>query len=257
MLVGMFGSLCWVESGAFGRPSVYRRPQEGLDERVRWRTGGVRVVTGALGTEIKWDMHSPCYASLFAVAEWLTQADGPVILRFFINGWFEERFVDRQSARERIEQLITKSELRLRDTVFVKEMESPNGDAPPAVRQALLDGSVPEDIGVDCQWDEAGGRFRVVRVGSRSAIGRLWGVEPDSYPCVSGGYYDMKVSAAYHDVVCRGRPRYDHVIAAMMSPARVLCWVPYQRAILPRKPASRTVGVTVVAEIAAVDIRVL
>lgn len=253
----MLGSLCWVESGAFGRPAVYRRQQEELDERVRWRAGGVRVVTGPLGTEIKWDMHSPCYASLFAVAKWLLEAGGPIVLRFFINGWFEERFDDRRSASERIEQLITKSDLRLRDTVFVKEVEGPGRDAPTAVRQALLDGAVPEDMGVECQWDEAGGRFRVVRVGSRSAIGRLWGVEPDSYPCLSGGYNDMKVSAAYHDVLCRGRPRYDHVIAAMMSPARVLRWVPYQRAILPGKSASRTAGVTVVAEIAAVDIRVL
>jgi hypothetical protein len=253
----MLGTVIWVEGGAFSKPAIFGGRSDRLEEELRWRAGHVRVVTGELGTEIKWDMRSPCFSSLFAVAEWLTGVSGPAVLRFFLNGWFEEYFECLHSACDRIELLITKSDLRLRDTVFVREFDRPDGYAPAAVRHALTGGTVPENVGVDCAWDETSGRFRVVRVGSDSVIGRLWGVAPDSYPCLSGGYYDMKVSAAYHDVICRGRPRYDHVIAAMMSPGRVLRWIPYQRAILPGNSACRNAGVTVVAEIAAVDIRVL
>ena len=78
-----------------------------------------------------------------------------------------------------------------------------------------------------------------------------------SYPCINGGAYDRTVSAAYGDVLRSGRPRYDHVYAAMKTPGESLMWIPYQRVIMPKHLAAGRRAVSIVTEIAKVDIRIV
>jgi hypothetical protein len=65
------------------------------------------------------------------------------------------------------------------------------------------------------------------------------------------------VSAAYASVVRSGELRYDHVFAAMVAPDGSVLWIPYQRVIVPWKNAMGRPGVSIFAEIAKVDIRII
>jgi len=105
--------------------------------------------------------------------------------------------------------------------------------------------------------EEPSGRFRVVRIGAKSTIGRLWGTAPRTYPCINGGPYDRVVSAAYEGVLRGGRRRYDHVYAAMRTPDDDQVWIPYQRLIMPKATSGSRRGVTVLTEIAKVAISIV
>lgn len=219
--------------------------------------GAVRVTTGALGTEIKWSVFSPCFASLFYVLEWLPAASLPIVLRFYLSGWFEESCLTVDQAINRIEQVIAKSELHLTRRTFVEEFDPKGKMLPPILQKTWTDHTVSPENSIDCVYEEQSRKFRVDRIGSQSTIAKLYGMSPVSYACKSGNSYDEVVSEGYSQVLRSGKPRYDHVLAALRMPDNVVRWVPYQRVVVPRQNSVHSLSVSVVAEIAKIEINLI
>jgi hypothetical protein len=245
----------WV---ANGRITTWTpRRDAGADEdRCLHRLGFARLVAGANGTEIRWSVFSPCFASMFHIADRLCDLPGPYMLRYFLAGWFEE-MQPTAAARRRILDIVARGDIHLSQRVYVREMD-PCGQALPAsLHDTWIDGNALPEHSVDCVYEESSGRFRVARIGARSTIARLWGTTPQSYPCFCGSPYDFGVSAAYGRVLRSGRPRYDHVYAAMRTPDGAVVWIPYQRVIVPKHLNGRRGAVSVVTEIAKVAISIV
>ena len=133
----------------------------------------------------------------------------------------------------------------------------PESTHPPLLRNALKDRTVLPDFSIDCVLDEVHKRFRVGRIGSETPIAKVYGFHPVSYPCINGLSYDYLVSEAYGKVVATGQPHYDHVIAAMTTPDGSVVWFPYQRVILPYSLPDGRRGVSVVSQVARVDIKIV
>jgi hypothetical protein len=221
------------------------------------REGAVRITTGTFGTEIKWSAFSPCFASLYLALNWLPKASTLIVLRFNLSGWFEESYANTKIAVARIEEIIGKSEIYLTQHTFIKEYDPKGMYLPPSLKRAWQDQAVSPESGIECVFDEELKRFRVMNIGARSAIAKFYGLSPASYPCRNGGSYDVIVSEAYAHVLKTGRPRYDHVIAALRTPDNVTRWVPYQRIVIPKLSTKVGTSVCVLSEIAAVDIQVI
>ena len=49
----------------------------------------------------------------------------------------------------------------------------------------------------------------------------------------------------------------EHVLAALRMPENVVRWVPYQRIVVPRPNSEKSMTVSVVAEIAKIDINLI
>jgi hypothetical protein len=218
----------------------------------------VKVSIGEDGTTVKWLAAAANWSSLGFTKDWIGTLPGPYTLNYYISGWFTETHADVQAVRDRIDQLIAKSDVHLSSRVYVKEFDPIAHPPPDSLRQFLEAGEAPLDASIDCSIDDASGRVRVERIGSQSAIARLWGVSPVSAPCLSGTTYDSVVSRAYAHVLRTGRPHYDHICAAMMGPDGEVAWIPYQRIVM-RHPASRSRHrlVSVVSEIRPVEIAVV
>jgi hypothetical protein len=221
------------------------------------REGGVRITTGHLGTEIKWSAFSPCFASLFHVLGWLPEARAPYILRYYLAGWFEEKFDRPGDAANRIEQVISKSELRITHKAFTAEVDPKAWPLPPLIKANLNALEVDADISIDCMYDYRIKKFRVNRVGAKSTIAKFWGIIPATYPFVNGGSYDDVVYKAYDEVLKTGKRKYDHVLAAMRMPNNVVHWLTYQRIVYPQEDPAGVPRVTVVTELAPVDIQII
>ncbi len=221
------------------------------------RSGYVRVRIEQNRTEVKWAVFAPNWASLYAVMHRLSSYPAPYTLKYFISGWVEEVYDDPQSAAERIDEVLAKSDVHIATRTFIKEVDPGKTRVPGLLRDALVDNSVGPEYAVDCVFDQSLGRFCVERVGSRSAIAQIWGLSPSSYPCQSGHTYDQMVSVAYKKVLKTGEPHYDHVMASMNTPEKVPLWVPYQRVVLPHRFPDGRKGVTVVSHLGQVDIKLL
>jgi hypothetical protein len=245
----------WIDQG---KPLGTRPPRElGSDDDLMHRRGMVRVVTGPEGTEVRWSAFAPGFAALFYVAEWLSDLPGPYMLRYFLAGWFEEGLETAAAASRRILEIVHRSDVHLVRRAFVREFDPGAKLLPPLLQEALIDGAAKPEFSVDCSYEESSGRFKVDRIGPKSTIARLWGLTPVSYPCLAGGSYDRIVSAAYADVLRDGRPRYDHVYAAMVTPESTVVWIPYQRVITPKHRDASRRSVSIVTEIAKVDIQII
>jgi hypothetical protein len=253
----MTADIFWIEHGRKGANRLESHDNLADDNRLLHRAGCVRVVTGEFGTEIRWSVFSPCFASLYYVGEWLSDLPGPFMLRYFLAGWFEESFEDVNDATRRIHDIVARGDIHLMHRVYVREIDPTGRTLPSLLQDTWIDGNATPDYSVDCVYEESSGRFRVERIGPKSTIARLWGEAPVSYPCINGGTYDRTVSAAYGDVLKSGRPRYDHVYAAMKTPDQSLMWIPYQRVIMPKHLAAGRRAVSIVTEIAKVDIRIV
>jgi hypothetical protein len=217
--------------------------------------GAVKVKTSRLGTEIKWSVFSPCFASLFYAMNWLSAARAPVILQFYLSGWFEETFHTVEEAINRIEQVMAKSELHLTKRAFVEEVDPTGKEMPPILQRTWSGHEVSTDTSIDFVFEEKSQKFRIDRIGSKSTIAKFYGMSPVSYPYVNGGSYDDIVYEAYTHVLRSGKPRYDHVLAAMRMPDNVIRWMPYQRIVVPGETSQKLPCVSVVTEIANVIIR--
>jgi hypothetical protein len=245
----------WIDKG---KHLGFRPPRDwGSDDDLLHRKGMVRVVSGPEGTEVRWSTLAPNFASLFYVAEWLSDLAGPYMLRYFLAGWFEESLETVAATSRRIQEIIHRSDVHLLRRAFVREFDPGAKLLPPLLQDALLDAAAGSDFSVDCVYDESSGGFRVGRIGPKSTIARLWGLAPVSYPCLAGGSYDQIVSAAYADVLRAGRPRYDHVYAAMVTPENTVVWIPYQRVITPKRESGGRLAVSIFTEIAKVDIQII
>lgn len=219
------------------------------------RRGMVKIVEDETGTTLRWSMFSANWSSLFFVAEWVHGAAmGPFHLQYHCAGWFNERFEHAHEASARIQHLIHKSDVHLSQTVYIRSEPENRATIPGLLQQALRENAAEEAYSVDCIHDPSSQRFRVVRVGQQSTIGKLWGVNPVSYPCLSGHSYDHAVSRAYPQVARTGVPHYDHVYAAMASAKGDVVWVPYQRVVLPLSLGRNRKAVRIVTELAKVDI---
>jgi hypothetical protein len=253
----MQGRRIWIENGKLcsGPNPADLTPAD--EERRLHREGFVRLTTGDIGTEIRWSVFSPCFASLFTAQEWLTSAKPPFMLRYYLSGWFEEVISTAELARRRIDEIISKSELHIAHHTFVKQMHPDSQPLPPLLQHSFDRSQPLDEYAVTCTLDRTSQQYRVSHIGPKSIIARVYGTTPASYPCKNGGSYDTRVSEAYAQVLDTGRPRYDHVLAAFRTPDNSVHWVPYQRLIFPVGGRASKDTVSVVSEIANVDIRII
>lgn len=221
------------------------------------REGMIKVAIDEGGTQITWSVFAANWGSLFHVLDWLDTYPAPFKLRYFLVGWFDETVESAPGARDRIESILAKSDIHLAQRTFVREADPKRRDIPPLLKSALQDRSVLPDFSIDCVLDEVSGSFRVGRIGSETPIAKVYGFHPVSYPCINGLSYDHLVSQAYGKVVASGQPHYDHVIAAMSTPDGSVTWFPYQRVILPHYLPDGRKGVSVVSQVAPVDIKLV
>ena len=243
----------WVENGRI--MSDPGRTLSAPEERVLLqRHGFVKIVENETGTTLRWSMFSANWASLFFAAEWVHGAMGPFHLQYYSCGWFNERFDYAHGAADRIQQLIQKSDVHLSQTVYIRSAPENRRDVPHLLQKALRDNAADEECSIDCMYDPSSRRFRVARVGRESTIAKLWGVNPVSYPCLTGHSYDHAVSSVYPEVTRTGAAHYDHIYAAMASAVGDVVWVPYQRVVLPLNMGRNRKAVRVVTELAKVDI---
>jgi hypothetical protein len=229
---------------------------EGIADRLH-RLGEVRIVIDERGTLVEWCVFAPNWASLQVVMEWIGASRGPFKLRYFLAGWFEEMLASPAQARDRIDRIMAKSDLHLTRRTFVRKCVPRDGRTPPLLCEAWRHGVASPDHSVDCVLDEQAGQFRVERIGAMSTIARLWGTAPVSYPCINGGAYDRIVGDAYGEVARTGARRFDHVYSAMSLADGDQIWIPYQRVILPHRVPSGRPAVSVISEIAPVDIQIV
>jgi hypothetical protein len=252
----MRGQRYWVHHGKLDPLLAGASHTPDVEDRF-FQGGSVRLTTGDLGTEIKWMVSSPCVTSLFKAIQWLPSVKPPYILRFHAVGWFEEVYREPAAAIQRIEQVLTRGDRHFTSRVFIREGSADSKHLPEVLKEALNGQNFPEEYSVDCAFDEDSQLFKVERVGSKSAIGRVWGTYTSSHPCQTAGSYGDPVKATYDDVLKNNRPRYDHVLAALRLPDNALHWVPYHRVVFPRQNELGKSGVVVVSQIARVDIQVL
>lgn len=253
----MRGQRYWVKAGKLAPETNDDLVKVNADEYQKLREGVIRITTGDLGTEVKWFVNSPCTASLFTIIQWLSSARGPFVLRFHAVGWFEEFYEDPAAAVRRLEDILARGDRHFTGRTFVEEQALTSLLLPDVLKQSLERQVPADEYTVDCAYDVNSKHFVVERVGPKSAIGRLWGTVTSSYPCQPMGTYGDTISAAYEEVMDDGIPRYHHVLAALRLPDNQVHWVPYHRLIFPKRVSAHSVGVSVVSQIAKVDIRVL
>ena len=248
----------WIANGA-----IAARPDDsgeaGLPERALFdHLGLVKVTVDDSGVTVTWHAAAANWSSLHFLKDWIGTFKGPYTLHYYISGWFTETVGDATAARDRIDRIMSKSDVHLSSRVYLKEFDPATHAMPESFRACLETGAAPAEASIDCSIDQATGRVKVERIGSHSPIARLWGMSPVSTPCLSGTSYDTVVSRAYRDVLLTGKPHYDHIYAAMMGPDGEVAWIPYQRIVM-RHPASRSRHrlVSVVSEIMPVEIAVV
>jgi hypothetical protein len=247
----------WIDKGTPLR-DMQAPGDVGVEDQLIHRDGLVKISTSEeQGTTITWAFFAPNWSSLYFIMETLFLHPAPYHLHYFLAGWFSETIPDWRSARNRLNELVSKSDVHLTTRTFVKEMEPDATKMPQTLQDVWSEKSVRPDISVDCVLDPDEDRFKVIRIGPNSQIARLWGVMPVTYPCLNGGSYDQIVSAIYGKVIETGESHYGHVYAAMSFPNRQVRWFPYQRVVLPHKFPDGRNGVTVVSEFSPVDIRVV
>ena len=249
----------WVKDGALvARP----KKSDGSDfsERALMEQFSmVKVTSDEGGTSIRWSMGGANWSSLLFAVTFLHACVAPYKLIYLNMGWIEEKVSSAEDAANRIESLIFKSDVHFSQRTYTKAFDPEKDGVPERLRIALDAGEVPEEESVTCLVDLGKEVSNVERVGSKSVVGKIWGVSPVSFPCLSGNTYDRIVSQSYFDALKTERPVYDHVLAVMVKPDGEHHWVGYQRVIIPdltEKNLSRR-HVHVISELAPVDIRLL
>jgi hypothetical protein len=251
----MLGQRYWVEDGKFGAAETGANTNSSLDERAKLCMGHVRLTTGNLGTEIKWQVLSPCNASLFATEIWLRGVVGRVVLRFFCAGWFEEFFETSLGAKRRVEEIIARSDRHIFHQTMIKEFALKRAPLSSLHNGCIAGHANSEDYAIECVYEDTSQKFHVEKVGPKSVIGRVYGPYLSSFACRSTGAYSETVSFAYGDVLTSGKPRYDHILSAMKMPDDEVYWVPYSRLLMPKNRPGKSPSVLVISEIGRVDIR--
>jgi hypothetical protein len=246
----------WIRDGALSSRPLKAGGSQYQDKSLFDQFGMVRIKCGASGTEVQWNMACPNWASLMLAGKLIVACGGPFKLKYFNAGWFTETQPDAFSTAERIEALIFKSDVRLSDRAYTS-VEIPDlGIVPETLRLALQTGTAPDSKSIVCAVEPEREYCHVEHVGKDSLIARIWGVSPNSYPCLNGHSYDRAVTPEYFNVVNTGRIHYDHVLASMVRPNGELHWLAYHRVIMPELVGGRK-RVRVVSELAPVKIQLL
>ena len=254
----MQGQRFWIEDGKIGTALDHDTPLSAPQEKTKFERGHVRVTTGSLGTEIKWHVQTPYVASLFAAAEWLrAEVQMPLVLRFYVSGWFEEFHKNIETSISRLDDIIARGDRHFTCRTLVKQFELTEKQLPTLLSECINKPANAADYAVECAFEENSEQFTVHKIGPKSVIGKVWGMFPSTFPCQTAGQYSQVVSEAYRDVLTSGRPRYDHVLAAMRMPDNLLFWVPYQRLVLPKAGGGKTPSVLVISELSQVDIQLI
>jgi hypothetical protein len=218
----------------------------------------VKLQTGTSGTRIEWVMFSANWSSLIFVIDFMMSCTAPITLRYFNVGWFEETLGTAESARDRIEAIMAKSDIRFAQRAYTEEYDPVSHDMPEKLRASFESMAAPDDWAVICSVDTDREVVTVEHVGSDSALGQIWGVSPVSYPCQTGHSYDRIVSRTYYDALKSGKPVYDHVLAAMIRPEGDVIWVGYKRLVFPETKLVNGFGrVKVVSQLGPVDIKLV
>ncbi|MFO1033018.1 MAG: hypothetical protein U1E15_02625 [Hyphomicrobiales bacterium] len=242
----MGGIVRWFLDGAEELPGQTPMPAHA----VQW-------MTGEAGTSIRWTVGVRNFASLTAVCSELTRATLPIMLHFFSGGWFEERHDTAAEAIARIEALMMRGDVVLPGRIFVRASEPHARTMPATLHEVWQSKAVPHDLAVHCVLEPDSGSFVVVDVGRSSAIGRVWGTSPSSWPCLPMGAYGASATDAYFRAVEDGQPRYDQVVAALRFPDENLRWVSYHRIIQPERSVHGRLAVSVVSEYGDVGFHVI
>ena len=253
----MIGRRYWVDAGKIGNVVNDDATYSLIEERKRFDLGQVRLTTGDLGTEIKWHVQSPCHASLYAAIEWLATAKTPFVLRFYVSGWFEEFHKTYGEVMRRLEDIVARGDRHFTTRTLVQQFELDEKPLPALITECLNRPSSALDYAVECAYEESTEQFAVQKIGPKSVINQVWGPFPSSFPCLPTSQYGRVVSKAYQEVSDTGKPRYDHVLAAMRMPDNVLFWVPYHRLVLPKIAKSQKPSVLVISELSKVDIKLI
>jgi hypothetical protein len=252
----MNGVTMWIRDGAFAAQPKKENGAALQDKALFDQFGMVKIHTDETGTVVQWSMACPNWASLMLAAKLMPACAAPFTLKYFRSGWFTEPLPDASSAEDRIEALIFKSDVRLSvrayTTVVIPDMDV----VPENLRLAWETGDAPDNRSVVCSVEPERESTHVEHVGKDSLIARIWGVSPNSYPCLNGHSYDRAVTPEYFRVVETGRAHYDHVLASMVRPNGELHWLGYHRVILPDLKQGRK-RVRIVSEMAPVQIQLL
>ncbi len=252
----MSGVVMWIRNGALSSRPKKLNGQEYQDKALYDQLGMVRISSDANGTTIQWNMGCPNWASLMLASRLMSACVFPFTLKYFNSGWFKENLPDSTSVAERIESLIFKSDIRLSQRAFTKVMVPDLDRTPKALRDALETGDAPSNATVTCAVEPEREYCHVEHVGKDTIIARIWGMSPNSYPCLNGHSFDRAVTPEYFRVVETGRPHYDHVLASLVRPNGELHWLGYHRVILPDIKAGKK-RVKVICEVAPIDIQLL
>jgi hypothetical protein len=252
----MNGVTMWIRDGAVCTRPQKDNGQEYQDKGLFEQLGMVRITSDARGTTVQWSMGCPNWASLMLVAKLAPAFVSPYTIKFFNAGWFQESLPDATTVADRIEALIFKSDVRLSERAFTNVVVPDLHIMPENLREAWESGDSPNNNSVVCAVDPEREQCNVEHVGKDSLIARIWGVSPNSYPCLNGHSYDRAVTPEYFRVVETGRAHYDHVLASMVRPNGELHWYGYHRVILPDLRQDRK-RVRIVSELAPVSIQLL
>lgn len=254
----MYDFEIWIKDG-----SICPRPTRAdgaaiSDRRLLHEFNFVKLESGQAGTRVHWVMFGANWSSLIFMNDFITTCTAPVTLRYFNAGWFEETLESAVDARSRLDVLLSKSDVRFNERTYVVPFETDVKKLPNRLRQALEDASAVDSLAVTCTVDTEREVIKVDQVGQDSALGRIWGVSPVSFPCQTGHSYDRVVSRHYYHVLHTGKPHYGHVLAAMVWPDGEVGWIGYQRLIIPESKVVNGLGrVKVVSELGPVDIKLL
>jgi hypothetical protein len=252
----MNGVTMWIRDGAFASRPKKDSGAEYQDKTLLDQFGMVLIHTDGKGTLVQWSMACPNWASLMLASKIMAACAAPFTLKYFSSGWFTEPLVDASSAADRIECLIFKSDVRLSDRAYTSVAIPDLHIVPDSLRLALETGDSPDNNSVVCSVEPDRESSHVEHVGKDSLIARIWGISPNSYPCLNGHSYDRAVTPEYFKVVETGRAHYDHVLASMVRPDGELHWLGYHRVILPDLKEGRK-RVRIISELAPVQIQLL
>ena len=245
----------WVSEGRIVSRATDEHGKPCSDRELLQQRDQVKIEVHDTSIVIHWVMSSANWASLFFAKEWISFFDGPFKLIFFNAGWFDETYDTARSAKNRIDNLILKGDVRLSTRVFTRDFL---GSATPVASELvdLLKSGVPDqESAVECSVNTESGKVDVDHIGKKSLLARIWGDAHISYPCQTGHSYDKIVSKAYFDAIKYNRPVYDQVLASMVKPTGKIEWVGYHRVIFPSyNPTSKSIHVSVNCALAPVDI---
>ncbi len=246
----------WIRNGAFATRPKKSNNSDYQDKTLFDEFAMVRIATDSRGTQVQWNMACSNWTSLMLTAKLVSTCTGPFTLRYFNAGWFSETLVHASETADRIDALIYKSDVHLSERAYTISAIPDIKVMPQMLHKVMQSGDAPDSCSVVCSVDPSREFSAVEHVGNDTIISRIWGLSPNSYPCLNGHSFDRVVTPKYFSVAQTGRPHYDHVLASMVRPNGELHWLAYHRVILPdlQQPGRR---VRVVSQIAPVDIRLL